>query len=174
VALTCRIESRGHGEPGARTPQFSRETAIYPRSGSIDYDVVLNWRDGLPFARIAPPGMAAEIGLTPQSQAGFVDLGPALLDLLGDRPDAALCHLDIRVYNGVTSARITLSERLAHEDGVTCRGSYTHLGGFNMIATGNRDVYALALDCGPIEDGTRPVIGAAFFSELGRLDFRRR
>jgi hypothetical protein len=65
VALTCRIESRGHGEPGARTPQFSRETAIYPRSGSIDYDVVLNWRDGLPFARIAPPGMAAEIGLTP-------------------------------------------------------------------------------------------------------------
>jgi hypothetical protein len=172
--LTYVTETQGGLTGSDRTPLRYRETAVQARSGAVAYDVAVTWLDGVPQTTYQPAGLAAEVNLSPQSQAGTIDLGTALLKLLGDRTGDAPCQGDMRVFNGITAARLSLDRADPAADGMTCHGRYTHLGGLDMISTGERDVYRFALHFSREPDDLYRLASVEFWSDVGRLVFRRR
>ncbi len=104
----------------------------------------LRYSGGVP--RVVGGTLAAEEDrLDPSTQGGTLDPLSALFAALHDRPDAALCDVDVILFDGARRSRLAMTNR--REDGteVTCSGAYTRLDGFSTRELERQTVYPFSV-----------------------------
>jgi hypothetical protein len=112
--------------------------------------------------------------LKPADQKGTLDPLSALLALLDDAVSSQLCNADLPVFDGERRVLLSLSgPTKLPEDGLTCQGIYTRLGGFSKQELADGITFPFYINYHPIDAGYR-VTKFSFSTLRGTATFERR
>lgn len=112
--------------------------------------------------------------LKPADQKGTLDPLSALLALLDDAVSSQLCNADLPVFDGERRVSLSLSgPTKLPEDGLTCQGIYTRLGGFSKQELADGITFPFYINYHPIDAGYR-VTKFSFSTLRGTATFERR
>ncbi len=87
----------------------------------------IDWEDGVPaLVAVDPP---RDEGVDPATTAGALDPVSALTQLFRNTTADGACGMEIEVFDGSRSVRLTLAQPLRVDGAITCDGTYLRLGG---------------------------------------------
>ena len=89
----------------------------------------------------------------PASQKGSVDPLTALYAVLRDTPRTQACGLDLRLFDGHRSSRVTLSNPKAAGEGITCTGVYRRIDGYPPQELAERPTFRFTVTYQATESG---------------------
>lgn len=160
-----------HGQStqgGLRPARYSEQIDTGRRQSSAE----LRYSGGVP--RVVGGTLAAEEDrLDPSRQGGTLDPLSALFAALRDRPDAALCDVDVILFDGARRSRLAMTTRSEAGPEVTCSGAYTRLDGFSQRELERQTVYPFSVTFAP-EGGRMQARRVTVRSSYGNAELLRR
>ena len=87
------------------------------------------FKNGIPSLTYSDP--PKDYWAKPSDQTGTVDPITAIMVLLSDQSKEPECSLAMNVYDGARRFSIKLSEKLAFDEKLSCKGSYTKIDGYS-------------------------------------------
>ena len=121
--------SRGVVRGGRLVPTSYDEAA---NTGTRVSKSTMEYRGGVPQVKASSPERAPRpTDVDPRTQAGTVDPMTAFYLVLRDVPEAELCNLDLKMFDGTRRSQVTISAPVRNGAGVSCTGEYRRLQGFS-------------------------------------------
>lgn len=136
-----------------------RDGRFTPRSYSEDMDtgkrqsrVALRWSGGVAKATGSEIGDRGPYAVTASQQRGAVDPLTAMFQVVRAQPDATLCKLRQRIYDGERLTEIVLDKRSESGGNITCRGVFRRVAGYSPEDLRERSQFPLTVIYGPSGD----------------------
>lgn len=121
--------SRGVVRAGRFVPTSYDESA---NTGTRVSKSTMEYRGGVPQVKASSPERAPRpTDVDPRTQAGTVDPMTAFYLVLRDVPEAELCNLDLKMFDGTRRSQVVISAPVRNGTGVSCSGEYRRLQGFS-------------------------------------------
>lgn len=168
---TIDTVASGAVEANSYRPRVARE--ITRDDGEVT-ERTYRYDGGVPAITRDPPRAAPADALPPHGQAGTVDTTTAAFAILRDRPAALACALDISIYDGRRRHRIRLNDPTPTGDGMTCRGEYVRVAGFDPDDLDGKTVWPLEMDYARLDTGAMRVMRLSFPTSFGTARITRR
>ncbi len=130
---------------------------------------------GVPSVTRTPPRKKPEKFSAPAAQqGGTLDPMTATFAMLRDRPEALACKLDFVFFDGTRRSTIRLDEATERPGGLTCKGEYRRVAGFDPEDLGGRKIWPVTLEYEAIGNGILRVSELSFPTSFGNARLRRR
>tara|TARA_B100001173_G_C15835993_1_gene482566 strand:+ start:27 stop:710 length:684 start_codon:yes stop_codon:yes gene_type:complete len=129
------------------------------------------YKNGIPNLTYSEP--LKDYWAKPSEQKGTVDPITAIMALLADQPLETECRLAMDIYDGARRFSIKLSEKIASDDKLSCKGNYKKIDGYSKKEWSQGDGFSFELKF-VLKDGIYKVDRLVMSTKRGRTSFIRR